>query len=302
MNRLARTSLSVLVALSAAAASAEMRTLEVVGTVPLGPKGPASVAPRDAAIDQALREAVVRVAQEFLADRVIAGPDSDELDRGLIEPATRDPQPGSGFDSGSEHPGGSSDATAADADLGPDAPDLAVILGKRMVPYTLRFRVIEDRGRRPALFAADPEVSEEYVVIVEVQVDVDRVQAKLVDAGLIPPGEITVGSNKVRLEIEGLTLYPAYLAMRELLEGALGATGVYPLEMERGRTVLEIETQTSAVEFLEQLLAVAPPELKIVPLHASGNRVHVIATWTAARELQPAVDSAGQGAAGPLDH
>lgn len=265
-------SLTVLLSLTALTpltASSETRRLEVVGTIPIGTRGKAAVAPRDAAIEQALREAVVRIAQEFLADRPIEMPDEDDLNRGVIDDPDRDP----------------SDNAA------PDPPDLDRILGKKMVPYTQRFRVIEDRGRRPALFADDPAVNEEYVVIVEVQVDVERVRAKLVEAGLIRAAEIAVGSNAVRLEVEGLTAYPAYLALRELLEGELGAKAVYPVEMGRGRTVLDVEIQASAVEFLERLLAVAPPEIEIVPLHASGNRVHVIAKWTPISQASPETDA-----------
>jgi len=240
-------------------ASAETRTLEVVGTVAISSKGKAAVAPRDAAIEQALREAVMRVAQEFLADRPIEAPGEDDLNRGIIDDANRDPSDNLSHNN------------SADSELAP--PDLDRILGKKMVPYTQRFRVIEDRGRKPALFADDPEVSEEYVVIVEVQVDVERVRTKLVDAGLIRAAEIAAGSNEVRLEVEGLLVYPAYLAIRELLEVELGAKAVVPVEMGRGRTVLDVEIQASAVEFLERLLAVAPPEIEIVPLHASGNRL-----------------------------
>jgi hypothetical protein len=255
----------------AGVAAAETRTLEVVGSIPIGSKRKAAVAPRDAAIEQALREAVVRVAQEFLADRPIELPDEGDLNRGTIDDTNPD---------ASKVPDGA-------PGLEPEPADLGKILGKKMVPYTQRFRVIEDRGRKPALFAEDPDVSEEYVVIVEVQVDVERVRTKLIDAGLIRAGEIAAGSNEVRLEIEGLTAYPAYLAMRALLEGSMGSTGVYPVEMGRGRTILDVETEASAIEFLEKLLAGAPPELEIVPLHVSGNRVHVVAKWTPPPDPSP---------------
>lgn len=272
---------AAIAALTAATAIAETRTLEVVGTIPIGAQGSSTVVPRDAAIEQALREAVVRVAEEFLADRPIELPSADDLNRRMIDGESPDLL---------RLPGGESDAE-------PEPPDLDAVLGKKMVPYTQRFRMIEDRGRRPALFADDPEVSEEYVVIVEVQVDVERVRSKLVEAGLIRASEAAVGSNEVRLEVDGLTVYPAYLAVRELLMGALGATGVYPVEMTRGRTVLDVQTEASAVEFLEKLLAEAPPELKIVPLHVSGNRVHVIAKWTPPPDEGIGAD--GEPASGP---
>ena len=260
-------------------ASAEVRTLEVVGTVSIDPTRMAAVVPRDAAINQALREAVVRVAKDFLADQPIDELTDEEIDQERIDRESLDPLDSPYFDDPTQsYPG--------DPNYEPDAPDLDAILGDKMVPYTVRFRVIEDRGRRPALFSDDPDVSEEYMVIVEVQVDVDRIQAKLVDAGLLLPDENVLGSKEVRLEIEGLRYYPAYLAMRELLEGPLGATGVYPVEMGRDRTILDVETPKSAVEFLEQMLILAPSAMEIVPIHASGNRVHVKVNWAPEAESE----------------
>ncbi|MCH7600131.1 MAG: hypothetical protein IH973_10270 [Myxococcales bacterium] len=281
MNRTSESLCARLVAIIAFAAvasmqpavgSAEVRTLEVVGTVSIDPTRMTSVVPRDAAIAQALREAVVRVAKDFLADQPIDELSDEEIDQELIDRESRDPL-------GSPYLDDPVNGITGDPEYDPNTPDLDAILGEKMVPYTLRFRVIEDRGRRPALFSDDPDVSEEYLVIVEVQVDVDRIQAKLVEAGLLIPGENALGSNEVRLEIDGLTIYPAYLAMRELLEGPLGATGVYPVEMGHGRTILDVETQASAVEFLEQMLILAPPAIEIVPVQASGNRVHIVVNW-----------------------
>jgi hypothetical protein len=160
-----------------------------------------------------------------------------------------------------------------------EALDLEAILGKKMVPYTSRFRVIEDRGRRPALFADDPDVREEYVVIVEVHVDADRVQSKLVNAGLIPAGEMPLGRNEMLLEVEGLDAYPAYVAFRDLLVGPVGAERVTPVEMSRGRALLYVQTTASAVDFLEALLTASPENLEIVPVQASRSRVHVVVSW-----------------------
>lgn len=251
---------SILMGFTSLAHAADLRTLEAVGTVPIDPSGDAKGIPRDNAINQALREAVTRVAQDFLADRWIDDPAAETP----IDP-----------DALGETP---TDASA-NASITDEAPDLDTILGKKMVPYTSRFRVIEDRGRRPALFAEDPNVREEYVVIVEVQVDADRIQSKLVAAGLIPAGEATLGRNEMLLEVEGLNAYSAYLAFRGVLEESAGAKRVTPVEMTRGRTVLDVETSASAVEFLELLLTVAPRELEISPVHAKGNRVHVVVNW-----------------------
>jgi hypothetical protein len=263
---------------------AEVRTLEVVGTASIDPTRLASVVPRDEAISQALREAVVRVAKDFLADQPLdeaeTGPEFDQdgepVEPESVEHENRDPLESPSLEEPEDPLTGEAMGPMFDE---PEGPDFDAILGKKMVPYTLRFRVIEDRGRRPALFSDDPDVSEEYMVIVEVQVDVDRIHAKLVDAGLLLPGQNLLAANEVRLEVEGLTYYPAYLAMRRFLEGPLGATAVYPVEMGHGRTILDVETPASAVEFLEHMLTVAPPEIEIVPVSARGNQIHIVVYW-----------------------
>jgi hypothetical protein len=228
----------------AGGADADVRRLEAVGAVRVDPENPRDVAPRDAAISKGLREAVFRVAQEFLDDRSI------EL----------------------------SSETEAE-------PDLGKVLGRKMVPYTARFRVLEDQGLRPALFGSDSAVANEYVVIVEVDVDTDRVLSKLVEAGLIPAGTGLVTSTRVQVEVDGLTHYAAYEALREFLMSAVGARGVYPVELEHGRTVLEVDTEGGSVELLERILQRAPPEFEIMPLHAATGSLHLAVNWSAPAKL-----------------
>jgi len=278
----------------AGAVGAELRTLEAVGSVPIMLTGESAIAPRDAAVEAALREAVTRVAQEFLADRVLEEPNDDP--NPLHDPESLD----------------DADLISADSPWGEDEAvsdqvsfDLDAILGSRMVPYTSRFRVIEDRGRRPALFAEDPAIREEYVVIVEVQIDVERVRARLVEAELIPAGAGGAVSNAVVLEVEGLKRYSAFQDFRGLLIDRLDVRGVTPLEIRRGHVVLDVATEATPVEFLEALLTVAPPHMEIVPRHARGSRIHVVVRWHPALEA-PSTHEAEvlqeQGAAGlPTD-
>ncbi|MFT5696594.1 MAG: hypothetical protein ACI9QQ_002575 [Myxococcota bacterium] len=273
---------AILIATMGPGVSAEVRTLEAVGTVPIHPTKASSSIPRDMAVDQALREAVTRVAQDFMADRPLPGLPDEEVDAALRE------QDGGAAGGGEGAVTGGLDESPQD--LLEELPDLDKVLGKKMVPYTTRFQVIEDRGRIPALFAEDPAVTEEYVVIVEVQVDVDRVRTRLVDAGLIAASDGGEGANQVEFEVEGLTEYPAYLAMRELLETELGATRVVPVAMGFGHTILDVETTFSAVEFLEQLLLSAPQNFAIVPVRASGGRVRVVVRWS------PPIDAVGADA------
>ncbi len=272
-------------------ASAELRTLETVGTLPLSKENTTGVVPRDAAIEQALREAVIRIAQEFLADRPLD--DEDPLEPADGEEPTLLTLPG-------DEPLSEDEEAAFEAEREAELEKLDTVLGTKMVPYTSRFRVIEDRGRRPALFSDDPEVSEEYVVIVEVQIDVDRVRSRLVEAGMLDATTARVQANEVLLEVNGLSRYAAYLDFRNLLIENLGAHAAVPVEMSARRTVFDVSTEVSAVEFLEALLTATPPHIQIDPLHASGARLRVAVDWQPpAGDSEAGDEAAGRG--GPAD-
>ena len=58
--------------------------------------------------------------------------------------------------------------------------------------YTARYRVTEDRGAGPRSVLSDPAVRTEYAVKIEAQVDVTRVRARLVAAGLVPKSDAPV--------------------------------------------------------------------------------------------------------------
>ena len=82
-------------------------------------------------------------------------------------------------------------------------PRLGAALGADPKVYISRFRTLEDRGERPVLFSDDPQARAEYVVVVEAQVDADRVREALSRGGLpvTPAGEAR--RIRVRVEAEG---------------------------------------------------------------------------------------------------
>lgn len=136
-------------------------------------------------------------------------------------------------------------------------------LGREMVPYTKSFRIVEDQGERQALFSDDPDVLTEYVVLLEVQVEVERVRARLEEAGALRPREASPLTG-IRLEVYGLTHYAGYAALLALLQSeAVGAVGVSPLDFARGRVVLRVEGEWSPEELMERLTTEAPPNLSI---------------------------------------
>ena len=198
---------------------AEVRRVEAVGVVPLEADASPRVAPRDAALQRALEEAVRRVALEELPD---------------FDPETEE-------------------------------QTLAAALGRDPSAFATRYRIREDRGERPALFTDDPDVTSEYVLVVEVDVDVERVRDRLAEAGLllVPQGDSR--RYRVRVVLEEVESYAAYMAVRAVLR-ELDLRSVLPVELERGRVVLEVDGDRSPERLMNGMLQAAPPNLRLVPL------------------------------------
>jgi len=136
-------------------------------------------------------------------------------------------------------------------------------LGREMVAYTKSFRIVEDQGERQALFSDDPDVLTEYVVLLEVQVEVERVRARLEEAGALRPQAASLLTG-IRLEVYGLSHYGGYSALLELLSSdAVGAAAVSPLDFARGRVVLQVEGEWGPEQLMERLRAAAPPNLRL---------------------------------------
>jgi hypothetical protein len=139
-------------------------------------------------------------------------------------------------------------------------------LGSDPRAYANRFRIVEDRGEGPVLLVDEPGVETEYVMVVQAQVDVARVRQSLERAGLfVPTAGDDAPRNQLRVVIEALDGYAGYEAVRTLLDD-LGVRGAVPVEMERGRAVLLVESRIPPRELLDSLVRSAPPELRIEPV------------------------------------
>jgi hypothetical protein len=237
----------VLLSLSAASAE-EIRRVEALGVVAGDPGALKGRAPRDAALDDALTRAILRVALEELQRRD-AG-DGEDASR-----AVSPPRRGTGKADG-------------------DAARVLAALGDRPIDYATRFRIIEDRGRRSRLLLADPGIESEYVVLVEVQVDVERVRARLEREGLLhTSGASAIPPRVVRLEIEDLPSWRAYEALRTALLEHAGARAVRPVEFERGHAIVDLDSTRSPKQIYEGLRGALPPDLRVVPVAAGRRRL-----------------------------
>ncbi|MEE9607396.1 MAG: hypothetical protein V3U03_06610 [Myxococcota bacterium] len=168
-----------------------------------------------------------------------------------------------------------------DLGLDEEQEELDAALGDQSQEFVSGYRIIDDRGERPALFVDDPEAETEYAMIVEVQVNTDRVRDRLVEAGLLEPS----GDGRrvrLRLEIRDVESYAVYRAIRTLLD-EVGVRSALPVEMERGRVVLDVDGDREGTELLEDLLRAAPDNLTILPIDSDYDRLTLRARFQGTR-------------------
>ena len=135
------------VALLSAPIAAEEQKAQAVGVAPITKADPS---PRDSALRAAVRNAVADAAAAMLpASFVPPKPPPDH----------------------------------AQAEREPNAW-LAEKLGDDPFVYVTRFRIVEDRGKQPAMFSANRSVEYEYVVTAEANLDLDAIRAKMEKLGL----------------------------------------------------------------------------------------------------------------------
>ena len=204
-----------------------------------------SVSPRDAAVRQALLDAVQQVAEGLLA-------------------------------TGAEDGFGQEAVDAEDVGSGAlESTELQRILGNEPLDYATRFQVVEDRGEGPALFGSDANVETEYVVIVSVFVDRDRIRARLTRAGILltPAGQEP--QIKSRLILENLGEYWVYAEIRRVLLEELKMHSAIPREFAPGRGILELTAAQSPSEFLGSLQQSVSDRMNLVPLSVEDDEMRL---------------------------
>jgi len=194
---------------------AELQRVEAVGIYGIRDAMRSRVIPRDEAISKARWEGVSRVALELIGESGsgdVAGADGKEP----------------GGDDSTPPPIEVSGADPLDGPSDDEMVALRAALGKDVLPYMRSYRILDDRGEVPVLFNDEPNVSVEYVVVVEVIVDVDRVTSALQDAGLIATLSSPGREESVVVELIGLSRFEAF----EVVLAALRTK--FTLEKTRG--------------------------------------------------------------------
>ncbi len=235
--------LAIFVALSGfsqvpAAAARDVVRVESVGVAPVRSDSASS---RDAAVRKGLLDAVRQTAEGLLATGM-----GDEF-------------------------GDAEDLEVAEA----ARSELHQILGNKPLDYVTRFQVVEDRGEGPALFGSDPDAETEYVVIVSVFVDRDRIRERLTRAGVIltPAGQEP--QIQSRLILEGIGQYWAYAEIRRVLLEELKVRSATPREFSPGRAILELSAAQSPSEYLASLQRSVSGQMKLVPLSIEADEMRL---------------------------
>ena len=267
------------------AEAGQPQRVEVVGIYPIRDAQRGQLNPRDEAIQQALWEGVSRVALELIGDERGEGRsviDGDEVARSGAAP-TSDP---------------TSDPVApADA-----SRRFREVLGREILPYTRSFRILEDRGERPVLFADEPGVRSEYLVVVEVLVDVARLSSELSRAGLLTTVGTDLSRQRITIELIGLERHAGLRRVLETLRTEIGAIRIETLEFSPARQLLSVETAIGPDEVAERLGSVEASDLILDPIEVDGaaRRLRVLAQWFAPIPSDAsAAEGAGAGAKAP---
>jgi len=268
-----------LVGSAAGTARAELQRVEAVGIYGIRDAMRSRVIPRDEAISRARWEGVSRVALELIGESGLEEVDGDfmataggdEL-RPPLERAGRMPDADPGLDD-----------VRRDREA-PTEDQVAILesaLGKDMLPYTRSYRILEDQGELPVLFSDAPGVETEYVVVVEVIVDVDRVNSALERAGLVSTLDAGAMDEAVILEVVGLARYGALAMVLDALRDQMGATRVQTLSFERERQVLSVEGPFGAESLSSRLAQYRNSNLILEPLGGDpvSDKISVLGRW-----------------------
>jgi len=149
---------------------------------------------------------------------------------------------------------------------------LAELLGDDPLPYTPRYRIVEDRGEGPPRRLESPAASTEYALVVEASVDVERVREAL---GVARDGPARGAGGRAWLVLEGVDSWQAVEAARAAAAASPGVESVVPAEFQRGTAVLQVRGRIAPRRLLDDLMARAGSETSFVPLGIDGARIGV---------------------------
>lgn len=294
-RRIARLLALVMILLAPQFAQAELQRVEAMGNYGIRDSMRTRVIARDEAIAMARWEGVSRVALELIGEAAPSELASDgqglpmangrrTAERVLPPIDSLKPPPSSGAESEDGSEGPSEDQAAA----------LREALGEDVLPYMRSYRILDDRGEVPVFIKDDPDVTLEYVVVVEVLVDVDRVMVALEAAGLIAGGNSAEAGEAIAVELLGLSRFEALEVLLVALRDQFGATRVQTVEFSHERQVLLVEGPFGPGALSAKLARLESPQLFLEPIGVDsiGRRIRLMGRWFPAPD--PAVNEAAK--------
>ncbi len=163
-----------------------------------------------------------------------------------------------------------------------DRDALRRALGSDLLPYAVQYELVEDRGERPAQLVQQAGVEREYVVLVEAQVERERVRDALIRSGLL--GATTeLGVRSLWITIVGVDAWPTWERLRRALAARGGA--LHPVEFSRGIVVAELQTDETNEALVARLRRAVGGSLDLAleGSEPSALRVRVVAAPPSAR-------------------
>ena len=164
-------------------------------------------------------------------------------------------------------------------------PEAAVdALGDRL-GYAARYRVVDDLGRVAAPPGAETEL--EYALVIEAQVDLDRIRKRLAEADLLVFGTSPLPRSEQVLVFEGDFSYASYLKIRSALTELGAEIGAHAFQ--RGRVRLDLDAPRSPEELLAALKGRLGPGLWLEAVGSgdAGLRVRVVERLEPASSEEP---------------
>ncbi|MFP6655229.1 MAG: hypothetical protein VCB25_06355 [Myxococcota bacterium] len=277
--------------LPALTAEAEFRRVEATGHYRLRDAMRSKIIARDEAVAIARWEGVSGVALGLIQDAT-----REEIE--IVEAGT--------IDTGdTPHPDllllpEAGETVAAESEPEPERPSAELVsavrkaLGRNLLPYMRRYRILEDRGEVPVLVGDESELRIEYVVVVEVLVDIERVQSALESAGLIVATTWPEAGAPIVVEMLGLSRFEAVEKLERGLREEFGATDVQTLEYTRGRQLLRVEGPFGPEELSAMLARWQSPRLYLEPIgvDSMGRRIRLMGRWFPEPEEEPEGEAA----------
>lgn len=192
---------------------AELRDVEGVGVISVEEEEELNSGVRQAALEDAVRDGVVRALENLLSEEVL------------------------GSDKGG-------DQLALE--------EVRQKVGKEASRYAVQYRLLRDRGLGPGLLSGEDLVKYEYVMEASVRVDMDLLRDRLRSEGFLGPVE-ELSEKLFVLKIEGPISFHVYQGFLASVKSKRGIGVVAPILMSRVQIELQVSSSAPIYEIIQEV-------------------------------------------------